>query len=62
MYAMFITICALVILLGYEIRYRELADEVTKFKTIVWRMNEDVARLKEEIKMKKDVYDEYKKT
>jgi hypothetical protein len=58
MIAIFVSICSFVILLGFEIRYREIVEEVTKLKTKANILDEEVFRLKEEMKMKKNIYEE----
>jgi len=58
MVIIFVTICSLVILLGFEIRHREVIEELTKLRTKTNVLEEDVFRLKEEIKMKKNIYEE----
>jgi hypothetical protein len=58
MIAIFVTICSFVILLGFEIRHREIVEEVTKLNTKANILNEEVFRLKEEMKMKKNIYEE----
>jgi len=58
MVIIFVTICSLVILLGFEIRHREVIEELTKLRTKTNVLEEEVFRLKEEIKMKKNIYEE----
>jgi hypothetical protein len=58
MYAIFVTICAFVILLGYEIRHRGVAEELDKLKTLTGLLDEAVEKLKAEIKLKKNVYED----
>ena len=60
MNSIYITICALVILLGFEIRYRLMAEELNILKTELSRLEKEVLRLNEEVKMKQDIYKEYK--
>jgi type VI protein secretion system component VasF len=60
MFAIFITICALVILLGFEVRHRETAEALNELKSLINRLDDDIVRLKEEMKKKKNVYEEYK--
>jgi len=58
MITIFVTICSFVILLGFEIRHREIVEEITKLNTKVNILDEEVFRLKEEMKMKKNIYEE----
>ena len=60
MYAIFITICALVILLGFEVRHRVTVEAINEIDLEIIRLNQEVIKLKEEMKMKKNVYEEYK--
>jgi type VI protein secretion system component VasF len=60
MYAIFIAICALVILLGFEIRYREMIEELVELDDKMNGLLEDISRLKEDMKLKKDIYEEHK--
>ena len=57
--AIVITICALVILLGLEIRHREVSEELTNLRIKANILDEEVQKLKAEIKLKKNIYDEY---
>ena len=60
MNAIYITICALVILLGFEIRYRITTEELNQVKVDLGRLEREILRLKDEVKKKKDIYEEYK--
>jgi hypothetical protein len=60
MYAIFATICALVILLGYEVRHRIMVEQINEIDAQIIRLDQEVLKLKEEIKMKKNIYEEYK--
>jgi type VI protein secretion system component VasF len=60
MYAIFVTICGLVILLGFEIRYRVIAEELSKLRTNTNKLDEEIIRLKAEMKMKQNIYEDYK--
>ena len=60
MYAIFIAICALVILLGFEIRYREILEELVDLNYKMNALTEEVLKLKEEMKLKKNIYEEHK--
>ncbi|MFA4991490.1 MAG: hypothetical protein WC569_02805 [Candidatus Omnitrophota bacterium] len=57
-----ITVCALVIFLGFEIRHNEIIEEVGKLKKNAFRMDEEIAALKSQIKLKKDAFEEHKPT
>ena len=59
MNAIYIAICALFILLGFEIRHRQLSEELLKLRSKINRLDEEIIRLKEEMKFKQDVYKEY---
>ncbi len=59
MNVIFVIICILAILLGFEIRYRLITEEITKIRSKTNILDEEVFRLKETIKMKKDIYEEY---
>jgi hypothetical protein len=59
MYAVTVTILAFFILFGYEIRYRFLIDDLKTLKELTGTLREDVAQLKEEIKMKQDIYERF---
>jgi len=60
MSVIFITICSLVILLGFEIRYREIAEELLGLFNKINKLDEEIVRLKAEIRMKKNIYEEHK--
>jgi len=60
MYATFIAICSLVILLGFEIRYRLISEEIVRLRSRTNVIDEEIFRLKEALKMKKDAFEEYK--
>ena len=59
MNVIYITICGLFVLLGFEIRYRQIGEELLKLRSKINRLDEEVIRLKEEIKFKQDIYKEY---
>jgi len=59
MNAIYVTICSLFVLLGFEIRYRQFGEELLKLRSKINRLDEEVIRLKEEIKFKQDIYKEY---
>ncbi|MDD4938914.1 MAG: hypothetical protein PHE18_00720 [Candidatus Omnitrophica bacterium] len=58
---MFVALCALVILLGFEIRYREMAEDMVKLRTRINILTEEIAQLKEAMKLKKNAFEEYNK-
>lgn len=60
MYAIFVTICALVILFGFEVRHRIMVEQINEIDAQIIRLDQEVLKLKEEIKMKKNIYEEYK--
>ncbi len=60
MNAIYVAICGLFILLGFEIRYRQMGEELLRLRSKINRLDEEVVRLKEEMKYKQDVYKEYK--
>ena len=64
MYTMVILviICGLVILLALEIRHSETSEEIAKLKHKTSKMDEDVIRLKAQMKLKKDAFEEHKPT
>lgn len=55
-----ITICALVILLGFEIRHHELVEEVGKLTIKANILDEEVQKLKADVRLKQDVYEDHK--
>jgi hypothetical protein len=55
-----VIICGLVIIFAFEIRNSEITEEIAKLKNNSSRMDEEIVRLKSQIKMKKDVYEENK--
>jgi hypothetical protein len=55
----FITICGLVILLGFEIRHRNIIYEMILSKAEIMKLGEEILKLKEEIKLKQDIYEEH---
>lgn len=60
MNAIYVTICALVILLGFEIRYRLMGEELASLKAESGRLDKEVLKLQEEMKLKKNAYEEFK--
>ena len=59
MNVIYITICGLFVLLGFETRYRQIGEELLKLRSRINRLDEEVIRLKEEMKFKQDIYKEY---
>ena len=57
-YVIFFTICALMILLGFEIRHRVMTEEVSALKDKTAELEEEITRLKAEMKLKKNIYEE----
>jgi hypothetical protein len=57
--AIFIAICCFAILLGFEIRYRTIVEELNKLKTETDKLSEEVITLKREVAMKQNVYEEH---
>ena len=55
----FATACGLVILLGYEIRYRGMVEEMDKIKHNARKTNEEIVKLHEQMKLKKNIYEEH---
>jgi hypothetical protein len=60
MMALVVTICGLVILLAFEIRHREAADRLIILEEDVHKLGQETQKIKEELKKKKNVYEEYK--
>lgn len=58
MAVIFVAICGLVILLGFEIRHREIIEELSKLKSITNALEREVVKLNGEVKMKKNIYEE----
>lgn len=56
MNAMFITICALVILLGIEIRHKEMNEGISDLKDKVNRLSVEMLKLMEDAKAKRIMY------
>ena len=57
-----ITICSLVVLLAFEMRHREISERLSVLETNNNDFEEKIQKLKEELKKKKDSYEEYKPT
>lgn len=60
MYVIFVTICALVVLLGFEIRHREIVEQLNELKEDTAKLYEEILRLRDELKTKKSVCEEYR--
>ena len=56
-----VIICGLVILFALEVRHSETNEEIAKLKNKTSKMDEEIIRLKAQMKMKKDVYEEERK-
>ena len=56
MNAMFITICGLVILLGIEIRHKEMNEGIDELRDKVNRLGMEMLKLMEDTKAKKIMY------
>jgi len=48
-------ICGLFVLLGFEIRYRLIIEQISESKAKISRLSEEIIKLKDEVKKKKDV-------
>jgi hypothetical protein len=59
MNAFYVTIASLVILLGFEIRHRITTEELTQLKADTSRLDREISRLKDELKKKQNIYEEY---
>lgn len=60
MSTIYITIFAFMILLGYEIRYRLLNEDLIKLRTKANILDEEISRLKAQMELKKNIYDDIK--
>ncbi len=58
--AIVVTICGLVILLAFEIRHREMIERMNNFEMDRVRIDQEILRLKDELKKKQNAYQEYK--
>jgi FtsZ-binding cell division protein ZapB len=59
MNAFFVTVCGLVILLGFEIRYRSTIYEISLLKIEINKLGEEILKLKAEMKLKQNIYEEH---
>jgi len=50
-----VLICGLFVLLGFEIRYRLIIEQISESKAKINRLSEEIIKLKDEVKKKKDV-------
>jgi hypothetical protein len=57
-----VIICGLVVLFALEVRHSETNEEIKKLKSNSFRIDEEIIRLKAQMKMKKDAYEEHKPT
>ena len=55
-----VTICGLVILLAFEMRHREVIEKLSIMETDTYNLGQEIKKLKEEVKKKKNVIEEYK--
>ncbi|MFH1479274.1 MAG: hypothetical protein ABIG92_05835 [Candidatus Omnitrophota bacterium] len=60
MNVIYITMFALVILLGFEVRYRLMAEKMDILNSEFGKLKKDIVRLNAEIKLKQDMYQENK--
>jgi len=60
MQALYIAIAGFIILLAFEIRHRMISDELALLKTETSRLDRELLSVKEELKKKRNVYEEYK--
>jgi FtsZ-binding cell division protein ZapB len=59
MNAFFVTVCGLVILLGFEIRYRSTIYEISLLKIEINKLGEEILKLKAEMKLKQNISEEH---
>jgi hypothetical protein len=57
-----VIISGLVILFAFEVRHSETTEEIKKLKHSAAKIDEEIIRLKAQMKMKKDAYEEHKPT
>lgn len=50
-------ICILVIFLGFEIRHKEIVEAIEKLKNNANKIDEEIVKLKMQMKTKKDIYE-----
>jgi hypothetical protein len=55
----FITICGLVILLGFEIRYRSTLYELNLLKIEILELEKEISKLNGAIKLKQNIFEEH---
>ncbi len=55
---LYISICSFVILLGFEIRHRMIAEEIAVLKADAQRQQREIAQLRDELKKKQNIYEE----
>ena len=56
-FVIFGVICILVIFLGFEIRHKEIVEAIEKLKSNAIKVDDEIIRLKTEMKKKKDIYE-----
>jgi len=54
-----ITVCGLFIILGFEIRHRQILETLLELSTKANEIQAEIARLKSEMKLKKNIYEEH---
>ena len=60
MQALYVAIAGFIILLAFEIRHRMITEELTLLKTETNRLDRELLNVKEEMKKKRNIYEEYK--
>ena len=58
MNAFVVTICGLVILLGFEIRYRGMTYQLELLKIAISELEKQTSEMAKELKLKQNVYEE----
>ena len=58
MNAIWVAICSLVILLGFEMRYRLTSEEISEIKRNAAILEADLNQLRQQLKLKKDAFEE----
>jgi hypothetical protein len=54
----FIAICGFVILLGFEIRFRNMAYEINLLKIEIMKLGDEILKSKEEVNPKQNITEE----
>ena len=60
MQALYVAIAGFIILLAFEIRHRMITEELALLKTETSRLDRELLNVKEEMKKKRNIYEEYK--